>query len=55
MSELETTKKIDSPRTVESLSKDLVNIGLKPGNKVIVHSSMSKIGWISVQIQSFRH
>ncbi|NHJ88032.1 MAG: AAC(3) family N-acetyltransferase [Asgard group archaeon] len=36
-----------SPITMKSLIQDLLNIGLKKGDTVIVHSSMSKIGWIA--------
>lgn len=35
------------PITQESLVKDLIELGLKAGDIVIVHSSMSKIGWIT--------
>ncbi len=35
------------PVTTESIKKDLAEIGVKPGMVLIVHSSLSKIGWIS--------
>lgn len=47
MSQLDTIEKIDSPRTIESLVRDLRQLGLKPGMNVIVHSSLSSIGWVS--------
>ena len=35
------------PVTTESLKKDLAGIGVKPGMVLVVHSSLSKIGWVS--------
>ena len=35
------------PITFGSLKKDLAAIGVKPGMVLLVHSSLSKIGWIS--------
>lgn len=35
------------PRTRESLAKDLRQLGLAAGNVVIVHCSLSSIGWVS--------
>ena len=37
----------DGPITVASLMKDLIEIGVKPGMVLVVHSSLSKIGWVS--------
>lgn len=41
---IEMTKKIN---TLESLRKDLKNIGIQKGDCVIVHSSLSSIGYVS--------
>ena len=36
----------DQPVTVSSLATDLAALGLKPGMTVIVHSSLSALGWV---------
>jgi aminoglycoside 3-N-acetyltransferase len=35
------------PATVATLARDLRALGLEPGDIVIVHSSLSKLGWIA--------
>ncbi|PFE03881.1 AAC(3) family N-acetyltransferase [Bacillus cereus] len=35
------------PNTIETISNDLQALGLKKGMTVIVHSSLSSIGWVS--------
>jgi aminoglycoside 3-N-acetyltransferase len=47
MTELETIQNIPSPRTRESLAADLRALGLQAGMVVIVHSSLSSIGWVN--------
>jgi aminoglycoside 3-N-acetyltransferase len=34
------------PHTIESLKKDFKNLGIEPGMVIIVHSSLSSIGWV---------
>lgn len=47
MSEFDIIRKTKKPNTLETIKRDLRNLGLKEGDTVIVHSSMSRIGWIS--------
>ncbi|MBD2450224.1 AAC(3) family N-acetyltransferase [Nostoc sp. FACHB-152] len=46
MSELKVLLSTSSPRTRQSLATDLSNAGLAPGMTVIVHSSLSSLGWV---------
>lgn len=45
MTEARLVETTPSPRTRASLVEDLLSIGLRSGGLVIVHSSMSSIGW----------
>ncbi len=48
MSEADVIKNtIDGPITAESMQNDLARIGVMPGMVLLVHSSLSKIGWVS--------
>jgi aminoglycoside 3-N-acetyltransferase len=46
MSEADTISKSDTPRTRDSLAQDLQALGLQAGLTVIVHSSLSALGWV---------
>lgn len=46
MSEATAIANADGPRTRESLAADLRGLGLQAGMTVIVHSSMSALGWV---------
>lgn len=46
MSEKDVIKNSNNPQTIDMLIDDLENIGIKKGMTVLVHSSMSSIGWI---------
>lgn len=35
------------PNTIETITKDLKALGVEKGMTIIVHSSLSSIGWIS--------
>lgn len=43
---VEATKNQPSPITVDSLKHDLSSLGVKPGMVLLVHSSLSSIGWV---------
>lgn len=47
MSEKDVIEKSSRPQTVKTLVKDLKNIGVREGMVLLVHSSLSSIGWIS--------
>ena len=48
MSEAEIIKNtIKGPITLDSLKQDLLALGVKPGMILLVHSSLSAIGWVS--------
>ena len=43
---VEATQHQPSPVTVDSLKRDLVALGVKPGMVLLVHSSPSSMGWV---------
>jgi aminoglycoside 3-N-acetyltransferase len=43
---IEKTRDQPLPITVDSLKKDLMSLGVKPGMVLLVHSSLSSIGWV---------
>ena len=45
-SEYKAVQQADRPRTRQSLADDLRRLGLAPGMTVIVHSSLSGLGWV---------
>lgn len=47
MSEADVIKQSNRPQSKTSIKKDLQALGLKSGDIILVHSSMSKIGWIA--------
>lgn len=47
MSELKTIKNVAEPGTRRSLARDLRSLGLLPGQVVLVHASLSALGWIN--------
>ncbi|HYG60344.1 MAG TPA: AAC(3) family N-acetyltransferase [Symbiobacteriaceae bacterium] len=46
MTELDAIRSAPAPRTRESLSADLCRLGLTAGMTVLVHSSLSSLGWV---------
>lgn len=47
MSEADAIDRADDPVTVDSLIDDLHEHGVEPGATVIVHTSMSELGWVA--------
>ncbi|MGD8604972.1 MAG: AAC(3) family N-acetyltransferase [Anaerolineales bacterium] len=47
MSEGNIVQKTPQPRTRGNLTEDLRRLGLKPGMVVLVHSSLSALGWVN--------
>ena len=46
MSEAETIKRVKQPSIRDSLGTDLRRLGVEPGMTLLVHSSLSKLGWV---------
>ncbi len=46
MSESKVVEKTKTPATIESLQTDLRALGIRPGIVVLVHSSLSAMGWV---------
>ena len=46
MSEDKVVEKTEMPATIESLQTDLRALGVRPGMVVLVHSSLSAMGWV---------
>ncbi len=46
MGEVETVAASERPRTRESLAGELAAFGLRRGNVLLVHSSLSALGWV---------
>jgi aminoglycoside 3-N-acetyltransferase len=47
VSEADSVARSERPRTVATLAKDLRSLGLAAGETVIVHSSLSSLGWVA--------
>ena len=46
MSERDAIDRVQSPGTVDSLCEDLIRLGVTEGMTLIVHSSLSSVGWV---------
>ena len=46
MPENSVIEKTDAPATVDSLRSDLRSLGVRPGTVLLVHSSLSAMGWV---------
>ena len=47
MGEREQVERVTTPATIESLTRDLAALGVQPGMTLLVHSSLSALGWVS--------
>ncbi len=47
MGEREQVERVVTPATIGSLTRDLAALGVQPGMTLLVHSSLSALGWIS--------
>jgi len=47
MNEEDLIRRTESPATVSSLSRDFDSLGLRQATTLLVHSSLSKIGWVA--------
>ena len=47
MAEADVIKNTSTPNTVRTIFEDLKQLGIKKGDILLVHSSLSKIGWIA--------
>ncbi|MFM1751257.1 MAG: aminoglycoside 3-N-acetyltransferase [Actinomycetota bacterium] len=47
MSERELIERTSRPGTVEAISQDLRNLGVKAGDVLVVHTSLSSLGWVA--------
>jgi aminoglycoside 3-N-acetyltransferase len=45
MPEADSVNKVEHPNTVLTLSQNFSDLGLKPGDVVLMHSAMGKLGW----------
>jgi aminoglycoside 3-N-acetyltransferase len=46
--EADAIERTDAPLTVERLGEDLRTLGIEAGDTLLVHSSMSSLGWVAV-------
>lgn len=47
MSEIDLIQRTTRPGTVESITNDLISLGVADGDVLVVHSSLSALGWVA--------
>jgi len=47
MSEADAVRRADEPATIDTLARDLAQAGVAPGMTLLVHSSLSALGWVA--------
>jgi aminoglycoside 3-N-acetyltransferase len=47
MGEHDAVERVDDPVTVRSLTEDLRTLGVQPGETLLVHASLSALGWVA--------
>ena len=47
MTELAVVAATSAPRTQDSLTRDLLRLGVTPGETLLVHCAMSALGWVA--------
>lgn len=47
MSERDAIERVDQPVTVQSVVEDVRELGVEPGETLLVHSSLSALGWVA--------
>lgn len=52
MSEITSILKSEFPITIDTIKRDLIKLGVKRGDLLLVHSSLSSIGWVCGGAQS---
>ena len=52
VSEADAIDAVTAPATANSLAEDLNNLGIEPGDTIVVHSSLSSLGWVAGGAQS---
>jgi aminoglycoside 3-N-acetyltransferase len=52
MSEQKVIQLTQKVNTVDTIYKDLLNLGIKDGDTILVHSSLSSIGWVCGEAQA---
>ena len=52
MGERDAVDRVDEPATVSTLRSDLRELGVEPGETLLVHSSLSALGWVCGDAQA---